>query len=169
MQPVPASISASLAAIAAAIALTASAPAAAQDVAGFRTPHFSTKHGVNKGRLPGLYPGRSFDRRSRHHHDGDRRHHRRDRDEVFWSGDAALGYAEADPRPRSFFDGHGRVDIIGGEPVYSYDRSYPYRHSSNAVLGAAELGYAARAERCATSWTWDERARSEVPVRICRR
>ena len=162
MQPFPAWISASVAATAAAFALTA-APAAAQDVAGFKTPGVSVARGANKGRLPGLYPAKRYEPRRGHG-----RHDRRDRDDdFFWLGDAALGYAEPDLRPRSFFDGHGRVDIIGGEAVYSYDRSYPYRHSGQSA--GYGLGYAERATRCSTTLTWDEHSRAQVPVRVCRR
>ncbi|HEV2747628.1 MAG TPA: hypothetical protein VGW34_10060 [Allosphingosinicella sp.] len=58
------------------------------------------------------------------------------------------------------------VTLANGPVLYDYDRGYPYDHFNYGERG--EPDYAPRRPRCDTEWTWDARAREEVPVRVCR-
>ncbi len=65
----------------------------------------------------------------------------------------------------------GEVDVVSGEAVYHYDRSYPYDHYDRDRHGSYDAdrrGYDESASiRCRTQWVWSDRDREQVPVRIC--
>lgn len=119
-----------------------------------------------------------FDRHDFRRHFGHRHHHGFDRFPGQRGSGLGLGFglygfggywSDYDAyRDSDFFMAYTgpRTDVVDGRVVYDYDRAYPYDHYGEP-RGAGD-GYAVRAPRCTVTWTRDEQARRDVPVRICR-
>ena len=64
----------------------------------------------------------------------------------------------------------GDVKVFNGEALYLYDRGYPYDHYDYGDHGSErnepDDGESASVS-CRTQWTWSDRDRRDVPVRIC--
>ena len=95
------------------------------------------------------------------------RHHRR----HGWNHWAYLGYGYGDgdgyidPIPTRdqfgyYFD--GAVTFDGTQPLYHYDRGYPYEFYNGSPAGPAT-----RAIHCRVQDVWDEVSRRNATVRVC--
>jgi hypothetical protein len=125
--------------------------------------HFGNRFGV--GTFEDRWAGRH----------GHRRGHRRDWPGYFpvWGyyGDGD-GYVETEMTPDMFgyFATGGEVELVDGQAMYDYDRSYPYDwyRGDRTEPAGVQIAYPA-APRCETSWVPDASGRERVPVRVCRR
>jgi hypothetical protein len=128
---------------------------------------------------PHLGPGRHIGIPGRHHGDKPRRRHR-----GKWNGFTGFypvwgyygdgdGYVESEVTPDMFgyFATGGEVELVDGEAIYDYDRSYPYewfrpdqagRTGDRSMLRSSEY-------RCELTSVPAISGKGRTEVRICRR
>jgi hypothetical protein len=115
--------------------------------------------------LPGVSGLPSFDDdrgRRRHHHHSDDFDDFVGYGEYYGDGD---GYVDTIPLPDQFgfFATGGFVTMDRDQPVYHYDRSYPYEFGKARTTAQA----APTSMQCQMRTVWDEDQRKAVPVRVC--
>jgi hypothetical protein len=136
---------------------------------------FYTTNGPVRGTGHGGWNGHDGHDGGRHHGDWGRRHGGSAFGYGWGYGGDGDGYVDSEPTPDRFgyFGSGGQTGGTGDNPVYHYDRGYPYQWYKGAAReraykASAPRGYGAPIVHCDTEKVPGGTKGQQVEVRVCR-